>query len=108
MSDELEFYIRLGNAIRIARKERGLSQEELAQKIGLKGRTSINNIELGRQRVYTHTLCEIAEVLYVHFNDLLPIEDGKKSIFNPEDAVSNYSPKEQEWIKRVLKMKGND
>lgn len=66
-----EFYRQIGEAIRQERKVRGLSQDDLAKLVGLT-RTSLTNIESGRQHPPLHTFCEIVEQLGVDFTKLLP------------------------------------
>jgi transcriptional regulator with XRE-family HTH domain len=46
----------VGERIKIKRKELGITQGNLAQKLGYKSRSSINKIELGQQQVSQHTL----------------------------------------------------
>jgi transcriptional regulator with XRE-family HTH domain len=70
-SQQFAFYQQLGENIRRRRKHRKLSQERLADLVGLT-RTSMTNIERGRQRPPLHTLCEIMEHLQVDIGDLLP------------------------------------
>lgn len=68
---QFEFYRQLGESIRKYRKRRKLSQDALAKLVGLT-RTSLTNIENGRQHPPLHTLCEIVEQLEVEFSELLP------------------------------------
>lgn len=63
-------YRLIGFKIAFLREQKEMTQAQLAEKIGL-DRTSINNIELGRQRILVHYLEEIAEVLGVKPKDLL-------------------------------------
>jgi len=70
-SAQEEFYRKLGESIRKQRKKRGLSQDALARLVGLT-RTSLTNIESGRQHPPVHTFCEIAKQLEVEFSELLP------------------------------------
>jgi transcriptional regulator with XRE-family HTH domain len=70
-SRQAAFYQRLGQNIRKCRKWRGLSQDALAKLIGLT-RTSLTNIENGRQHPPLHTFCEIVEQLKVDISELLP------------------------------------
>ncbi|MEO8630212.1 MAG: helix-turn-helix transcriptional regulator [Betaproteobacteria bacterium] len=65
------FYRQLGQNIRTVRKRSKLSQDGLAQLVGLT-RTSLTNIENGRQHPPLHTLCEIVEKLKVDISELLP------------------------------------
>jgi DNA-binding XRE family transcriptional regulator len=64
-------YWEVGVAIRRARIDKGLSQPELADLVGLR-RTSIVNIEGGRQRLPLTTLYDIADALGVQAVSLLP------------------------------------
>ena len=65
------FYRKLGENIRKCRKRHKLSQGALAKLIGLT-RTSLTNIESGRQHPPLHTFCEIVEQLKVNVSELLP------------------------------------
>lgn len=61
----------IGLLIKKAREKKGIPQGRLASCIGLT-RTSINNIEHGRQRIMLDTLLMISDILNVSVNDLLP------------------------------------
>jgi transcriptional regulator with XRE-family HTH domain len=65
------FYEELGENIRNHRKRRKLSQDELAKLVSLT-RTSLTNIEKGRQHPPVHTLCDIADQLKVDVSELIP------------------------------------
>lgn len=66
------FYEQLGLRIEQARRKRpGLTQAKLAKAVGL-SRTSIVNIEAGRQPVYLHHLVVIADLLEVLPSALIP------------------------------------
>lgn len=66
-----EVYSSIGARIRTTRQQRGLTQQALADAVELT-RTSINNIEFGRQRLSIQMLYDIAEVLHVAPKSLLP------------------------------------
>jgi transcriptional regulator with XRE-family HTH domain len=70
-SDHAIFYQQLGANIRAHRKALKLSQDSLGKMVGLT-RTSLTNIENGRQHPPLHTFCEIVEQLKVGVTDLLP------------------------------------
>ena len=65
------FYSNLGRRLKAVRKRANLTQAALAERVGLT-RTSIANVETGRQRILTHTLCQIALSLGVEPSELLP------------------------------------
>jgi len=64
-------YWTIGAAVRKARFIAGINQEELAKRVGLR-RTSIVNIEGGRQRLPIATLYDIADALGIQAVSLLP------------------------------------
>lgn len=64
-------YAAIGRAIREARRDREMSQEQLAQAVGIL-RTSIVNIENGRQRLPIDRLYDIADALKIQAVSLLP------------------------------------
>lgn len=66
-----EFYKKIGQNIRKHRLRSGITQELFAKSIGL-SRTSVVNIEVGRQRFMVHALEEIASVLSTKAWRLLP------------------------------------
>jgi len=64
-------YWSIGTAIRKARISRGMNQQGLADLVSMR-RTSIVNIEGGRQRLPLTTLYDIADALGVQATALLP------------------------------------
>jgi len=66
-----DIYEQIGQAIAHHRGRAGLSQAAVAASIGLT-RTSISNIEKGRQKMLVHTLLDIARTLSVAPADLVP------------------------------------
>lgn len=96
------FYEEVGRRIREARKRRkpALTQEELAERVGLT-RTSITNLEKGRQKFLLHTLADIAGALQVQAVTLLPEADGdgQKQL---EHALKNRPKAEKDWIKSAV------
>jgi transcriptional regulator with XRE-family HTH domain len=64
-------YREVGSKIREGRERLGLTQEALAKQVGL-SRTSITNIEQGRQTILVHQLVAFAQLLNLEPNALLP------------------------------------
>ena len=64
-------YAAIGEAIRAARCENELTQAQLAEMVGIL-RTSIVNIEAGRQRLPIDRLYDIADALGIQATALLP------------------------------------
>lgn len=99
MADARTFYSLVGRRIRDARQARGLSQTELAAAASV-GRTSIANIEAGRQRVPLHKLHEIALALGRHPGEFFP--DAQRTSTLPKDELKKLSKVEREWIESLV------
>ncbi|MGW4370770.1 helix-turn-helix domain-containing protein [Nocardia takedensis] len=65
------FYVELGTRIRNARTTKKISQQELADEVGLK-RSSIANIEAGRQRSVVHLIALVGQSLSLTPDELFP------------------------------------
>lgn len=63
-------YAQIGRNVVTAREQRGTIQADLAMAVGLT-RSSITNIEAGRQRTPVHILVALSQALGVEFVDLL-------------------------------------
>lgn len=69
--DPAELYSRIGRRLRTTREEQRLTQEELAARAGLQ-RTSVTNIERGRQHPPLHVLYSLCDALGVEVSSMLP------------------------------------
>ena len=79
-SEQVTFYQQLGINIRKYRKQQKYSQDSLAKLVSLT-RTSLTNIEKGRQHPSVYTLCEIIEHLKVDVSELLPsVERNRRPV----------------------------
>lgn len=72
-----ELYAAIGEQVREARQSRGVTQQYLATAVGLT-RSSLTNIESGRQRPPLHTVIAIAQALGIEpcvliSGDALPV-----------------------------------
>jgi transcriptional regulator with XRE-family HTH domain len=73
ISFENRLYSKIGGHLKELRKSRGYTQEDVANAVGLT-RTSVVNIEKGRQRVPLHILFAISKFVNVEVEprDLIP------------------------------------
>jgi transcriptional regulator with XRE-family HTH domain len=103
--DEHQLYRLIGSRLRDQRVAQGLSQAQLAEKIGML-RTSITNIEAGRQRVPIHVLYHICEVLSISVYAVLPAEEespGTATIpVTVGDTTAEVSPMIAAFVLGVL------
>jgi transcriptional regulator with XRE-family HTH domain len=94
------FYKALGVKLEQARQRAAYTQEGLARAVGL-SRTSITNIEKGRQPVQAHVLARLAEVLNTSIVALVPHRgDVQEPTVTTE--LAKYSIPTQAWAKRVI------
>lgn len=70
----------IGEMIKRRREKLGMSQDELAQKLGYKSRSSINKMELGLQDVPQRKVKDFAKVLGVSISYLLEDEQQNNSV----------------------------
>ena len=80
-----------------------MTQDELARLVGLT-RTSITNVEKGRQKCLLHTLADIASVLQVEVASLIPTATAPPA--DLDDALRNRPASEKEWIIATLNANG--
>jgi len=104
--DKFEFDRALGARIRQAREKAGVKQDQLGRAVDL-SRTSITNIEQGRQGVQAYLLARIAHVLGWSVGDLFPSGASARSI---PDRVRELAPSKRAgpdkvvaWMERVMK-----
>jgi DNA-binding XRE family transcriptional regulator len=95
------FYQAVGRRIREARLAQtpSLTQEGLANLVGLT-RTSITNLEQGRQKCLIHTLVDIAYVLRVQPGSLLPDDAPPEPTGNPN--LRNLPKTARDWVQNVM------
>ena len=98
----------IGKRIREKRKEIGISQEELATRLGLKSKSTICKIERGEDNLQTTTIRQYAEALGTTPGYLMGREDNQDeqsihdrlvNAYIDNDRLKQYSP---EQISRAL------
>ena len=89
MEDRL--YRLFGSRVRALREGKNVTQEELAKRVDL-SRTSITNIEKGRQRVLLHQMVEIAQAL-----------DAEPAALMPPPETAAASPPMRKDVAKVIK-----
>lgn len=96
-----QLYRELGAKIRLFREKKGMTQGELAEGVGLT-RTSLTNIEKGRQKILLHTLMDFSEVLAVDAKDLLPSVGKAYDPLGKVTLKSALPPAHREFVERAL------
>lgn len=96
IQDVDKFYIELGENIKSYRTKQGYSQDDLAKFLGLT-RTSVVNIEKGRQRPPLHTVYDLSIFFNVDISNLLPSKDLKQQVDLRKTAKENFQSIEKRF-----------
>jgi transcriptional regulator with XRE-family HTH domain len=94
-------YREVGKLISAHRRKNKLSQEGLARKVG-HTRTSITNIEAGRQRIPLDLLFKIADVLQLDYRSLLPASSVSLPPEIEKKLPKQYDEAQRSAIKRIV------
>jgi len=94
-------YELFGQRVRKARKACKLTQEELASRVTMT-RTSVTNIEKGRQKLLLHTLFDLAAALEVPVGHLIP-EPSENQPQIEQTFNTEVSQAERKWIAELSK-----
>jgi transcriptional regulator with XRE-family HTH domain len=100
MREAKRFDLEVGRTIRRFRKAKDFTQEGLASALKL-SRTSITNIESGRQALSLELAARIADVLGVPLTRLVP--SPAKDAEVPEQALRNLEPRERKVVQRMIR-----
>lgn len=107
--DEEQLYKGLGQRLLRHRREAGRTQEQVAKDLGLQ-RTSITNIEQGRQRILVHQLFLLAAAVGVSPTQLLYDHDTPLEELVPAQRLArlreNHSDEELTALQRTLNSAG--
>jgi transcriptional regulator with XRE-family HTH domain len=102
--DEATLYMWIGERLRARRDELGMKQGELADAVGVK-RSSISNIESGRQKAPLHLLYRLSAILGIDIAAILPpVDDIARPGTVPitiDGIVRRVPPKTAESIARL-------
>jgi DNA-binding XRE family transcriptional regulator len=102
--DETLLYRGIGNKLRQRRTKSGVTQGQLAKEVGVL-RTSITNIEAGRQKVPLHLLYKICAALEMEVVETLPtnaeVTQASTVPVELDGDVRHVPPKTAEALKRL-------
>lgn len=99
--DPESLYSEVGRRIAAERNSKKITQARLGAIVSLT-RTSITNIEKGRQKVLLHTLFDIAEALGVAPMELLPHTQQPADGNLDQRLPDGLSDAEQAWIRAMV------
>ncbi|GHF74120.1 transcriptional regulator with XRE-family HTH domain [Amycolatopsis bartoniae] len=98
-------YVEVGIRVRNARKQAEWSQTGLGDAIGLT-RSSVANIEAGRQHAPAHVIVLIAQTLKLPYDELLPSGEELNEIARasaPDFDLSELSETSQEFVTATIR-----
>jgi transcriptional regulator with XRE-family HTH domain len=98
-----QIYREFGRILKKRRKEAKLTQDDIANKVGLV-RTSITNIEQGKQHVSLHMLFQLADAIGARPQDLLPERIVQPLSAELEKTLGSVQLEEEgkDWIRRIM------
>lgn len=96
-----------GELLKQRRSAANLSQKDFAKALGV-SRTSITNIECGRQPVSLPCLYVMADILQVDVSELLPPIKSRTAARPAAVArLKNVTSKESNWLSKLVKSRAN-
>ena len=104
MGIDADFYRLFGQNLRRARREAGLSQADLAIAIE-RTRTSVSNIEQGRQKVLLHTFGKILSALNAQPGKLLPAAHAESA---RAPVLTSLAQQDRDFVERGLRQLGKE
>ena len=96
--DPEAIYQVFGRRLRELREKNHVPQQELATLSGL-NRSSIANIESGKQRVLLHQVLQFAEALHVTLGELVPSTVDLPQILETETGIEKHA-----YLEKLRKM----
>lgn len=100
--ETVRFYLDFGRRVRAARVTSGLTQQGLADALGLT-RSSVANIEAGRQRVLLHVPAAIAAATRTALTELLPGEAEVTPLASIARDLRGLSVDNREAVEHLLR-----
>lgn len=98
--------IALGLRVRARREELGMTQDELAHKLGYKNRSTVSGIESGTRTVRQELIPKLADVLQTSLSYILGSEQREK-MDELMEVISGLSPEQLESLLQIaLILKG--
>lgn len=103
-ADHLTLYRTIGEKITHYRKRKRISQSDFAQLVEL-SRSSISNIEKGRQSAPVHVLSDISKALEVDLYDIIPnceVATSNEALIAQVKAVQYLSEHDEKCLLEFL------
>jgi transcriptional regulator with XRE-family HTH domain len=95
----------LGTRIKELRKQTGLSQDQLAEKVGITDSKYLSRIEVGKRYPSLEMLERIADALHVEMRELFDFkhfEEGADTARGVQNLIEGASPEELRLINKII------
>lgn len=99
-------YKQIGEVIRAKRKTLGMTQHDLAKKLGI-SRGSLANVETGRQNMLVHQLYAYADALQLRPTDLVP-DRASVADWSEIPLPSGLKPNQKAQLARLISGGGDE
>lgn len=94
----------IGDRIRMRREELGITQDELARRLGYKSRSSVNKIELGKSDIYQSQIIAFAKALNTTPAYLMGWDEEKTEKARASIDLSKVDPRLLKLLDDVMSM----
>ena len=97
----------VGNNLRAYRNARGMTQEELAERVGI-STSFCANIERGKKGVSMFILQDLADALGITVNHLIYEDNSGLRLTNIETLLRDKPEPFLEWIEKVIQLSSEE
>lgn len=85
-----EYIVQLGSRIKYLRELKGMTQQELAEKVGFKTASAVNKIELGLRDINQKKIMAFAQALDVSPSYLIGVPVAPRQDIDEQNLISMY------------------
>lgn len=100
--DDKSFLVDMGKRISTRRKELKLTQESLAEKIGVSLQT-VSCVELGKKAIRPYNLIKLCTVLDISADYILMGQKGAQELSNIDKKLSKLTSDDYELVEMLIK-----
>lgn len=101
-----EFLLEMGKRIMLRRKTLRMTQEELAEKMGVSTQM-ISNLELGKKAVRPENLAKVCEILHLSADFVLTGVSTKNVVDEVAEKLSLLTAKELQIVSEIIDYMSN-
>lgn len=103
---DYEFLKAMGHRIMVRRKSLRMTQEELAEKLGVSTQM-ISNLELGKKAIRPENLAKVCDVLGLSADFILTGTDTKTAVDTVSEKLTRLTPEELQIVSDMIDYMNN-